>query len=424
MEETYKNVHSHIFTMDNAPEKFLNLFLPGALASAVDTATNTQVGANIVAKLIGIFGQQGKRYASFLKIGKSKDQLSVFEELMEQYSDKTMEIVALTLNMNFMGAGKTTSGFEGQIQEVIDIKKIYPERLLIFLGVDPRWKNTGAELRKTIESYFETKIDSGGKSIYPFTGIKLYPSTGYYVFNEKLKDTFEWAAANGVPVLTHTSYLGGIFNYDKNSIIQDLNPINTYTGIPYNQPQFISKRNFGKWLLGTNQASNCQKTCSYFLEPSTYEDVLRFFDKGADKLKICLAHFGGVDQIKAALKGTNDNEQRNPYGVSQTNWFNQIQQLIDKYPGAYTDISYDVAQGVGEKDNFLFKTFFQETDKSYGNKIMFGTDFFLAERENPEKNTYDVFKSYARSKTLGNGNNFWEQISRINTNTFLKSTYY
>lgn len=424
MNESYKNVHSHIFTMDNAPEKFLHLFLPGPIANAVDTATNTQAGVFLLSRIIKQFGEQGKRYSNFLKIGKSKDQLTVFEELILQHSDKSMEMVALTLNMNYMGIGETKSGFEGQIQQVIDIKKQYPDRLLIFLGVDPRWQNSSSNLRKVVENYFETKVESGGKSIYPFVGIKIYPSTGFYAFDERLKETFEWAADNGVPVLTHTSYLGGIFNNDKQSVIQNLNPVNPYTGSIYSKPEFVGNKNIWKWIMGSNTSSNCKKTCSYFLEPSTYESVLKKFDNHPKKLKICLAHFGGVKQIKAALVGTLDSEQKNPYGISNENWYLQIRKLIDIYPGAYTDISYNVAEGAGEKDSFLFKTFLDEANKPYGNKIMYGTDFFMAEQESPEKNTYDKFRIFANSQTLKNGNNFWDQIAKINTNEFLSSKYY
>ena len=84
--------------MDNAPENFLRLFLPDIAADLVERATNTTTGATLTSKLIGIFGEQGRWYAQFLKIGKSRDQLTVFEEMMDQYADHTTEIVALTLN--------------------------------------------------------------------------------------------------------------------------------------------------------------------------------------------------------------------------------------------------------------------------------------------------------------------------------------
>jgi predicted TIM-barrel fold metal-dependent hydrolase len=424
MKDTFKNVHTHIFTMDNAPEKFLQLFLPKPIANAVDTATNSQLGVLLLSGLIAKMGAQGKRYAQFLKIGKSKDQGTVFEELLAQYSDPTMEMVALTINMNYMGIGATRSGFEGQLQQVIDIKRRYPERLLLFLGLDPRWQNSGTEIRKEVERYFETKIDSGGRSIYPFAGLKIYPSTGFYAFDVKLKETFAWAADNGVPVLSHTNYLGGIFSNNKTDIEQNLNPVNPYTGMPYHQPKFINKKSRKEWLTGSNLTNNCQRSCSYFLEPSSFESVLNHFNNLANPLKICFAHFGGSEQMLAAMNGTQNEEQAHPYGVKAVNWFTQIQELMATYPGAYTDISYNVAEGVKANDNILFDAFHKESNKPYGHKIMYGTDFFLAEKESAEKNTYEAFRAFASPITLNNGNNFWDQIARTNTNTFLESKYY
>ncbi|MDI1233938.1 MAG: amidohydrolase family protein [bacterium] len=424
MKDTYKNVHTHIFTMDNAPEKFLQLFLPKPVANAVDTATNSQLGVLLLSGLIAQFGSQGKRYAQFLKIGKSKDQITVFEELMAQYSDPSIELVALTINMNYMGIGATKSGFEGQLQKVIDIKRRYPERLLLFFGLDPRWQQSGTDIRKEVERYFETKIDSGGRSIYPFTGLKIYPSNGFYAFDERLKETFAWAADNGVPVLSHTNYLGGIFSHDPQAIQQNLNPLNPYTDQVYDVPKFIHKKSRKEWLTGSNLTNNCKRTCSYFLEPHGFESVLNHFNNANNPLKICFAHYGGSEQMLASMNGSSDAEQVHPYGVKDVNWYTQIQYLMTQYPGAYTDISYNVAEGVKANDNVLFNAFFKECNKPYGQKIMYGTDFFLAEKESPEKNTYDAFRTFASDKTLDNGHNFWDQIARENTNAFLKSKYY
>ncbi len=420
MKNLYKNVHTHIFTMDNAPEYFLNLYLPKPVSSALDTATNTQAGSWLVQKIIRQFGSQGERYAGFLRIGKSKSQLNIYEELLDRYTDKSMEMIALTLNMEYIGAGRTKSGFEGQIQQVIDIKKQYPDRLQVFLGIDPRWKNTGSELRQTVERYFETRIESGGRSIYPFSGLKIYPSTGFYAFDYRLKETFEWAAKNGVPVMSHCYYLGGIFNYSKQVIQQTLVAFDPYTNTFYDKPRFISEKNFGKWIMGGQETANCKKSCSYFLEPYSYRSLL---DKNPD-LKMCFAHFGGVDQIRASMIPARDKEQANPYGVTGQNWFTQIQQILADYPGAYTDISYDVAEGGREKDNFLYNMFYLETNKPYGNKILYGTDYFMTEIETEEQNTYNRFRTFASGITLGNGKNFWDQIAKDNTNNYLSSKYY
>src|SRR5258708_32396634 len=99
----YYNIHSHIFTMKNAPRHFLHLYLPGAIADLIDKLTNTRTGASLLAGILSKLGDGSKRYASFLKIGKSADQAEVFEDLMQQYSDPGTRFVALTMNMERCG---------------------------------------------------------------------------------------------------------------------------------------------------------------------------------------------------------------------------------------------------------------------------------------------------------------------------------
>ena len=418
----YYNIHSHIFTMNNAPRRFLHLYLPDPVADAIDKITNTKFGAWLVEKLLSNFGGNGgKRYASFLQIGKSKNQLEVFEDLMKQYNDdETMRFIALTMYMEKCGADVSASGYEGQIEEILAVKKQYPDRLMIFLGIDPRWKLTGPELRKTVEAYFEKKLEiNAGRSVYPFTGLKVYPSTGFYSFDERLKETFEWAADNGVPVLSHCSYLGGIYSNDSGYIKGNLNPFDPYTGLYYTKPVYIKSKVSG--IFSNKDATSNKNTCSYFMEPASYESLLEYFhSRTGNPLKLCLAHFGGGNQISATVSSNLSKEEKDPYGVKNRNWFLQVQDLLKAYKGLYTDISY--ALWDKEIHPILLA---QLNDPEYGGRILFGTDFFLTEREQPERETYNNFKTAAIEKTLSNYNNIraWDQIAGKNIATFLQSKY-
>jgi len=413
----FYNVHSHIFTMNNAPKKFLHLYLPGWVADAIDTITNTKVGARSVEwALSHIPWSPGKRYASFLRIGKSKNQLEVFEDLIQQYDDETMKFVALTLYMEKCGASTSASGFEGQLEEILMVKKQYPDRLLIFLGIDPRWKFNGAELRKTVEGYFEQQVEvNATRRVYPFTGLKLYPSTGFYGFDERLKETFEWAADNGVPVLTHCNYLGGIYNNDADFIEGNLNPYDPYSKRVYSAPVYQNKKTRKK-LFGNTIAGNNQNSCSYFLEPESFRSMLTCFTP--KKLKLCLAHYGGAEHIRAQHGKLKVDESR-LFGVKKQNWCGQIQQLMKDFPSVYTDISYAVAKE--EIHNLVFEDL---DNPDYMDKIMFGTDFFLTERESPEKQNYSTFKKNARQRLLQGGDTAWSKIAGSNVEQFLKSKYY
>lgn len=418
------NVHSHSFTMDNAPEHFLNLYLPGFAANAIDKITNTQAGSKIFEKLLSTFGGNGgKRYASFLSIGKSKSQMDVFEHLMAQYDDPNIKFVVLTMNMEYCGAGNSVSGFEGQLEEMLEVKRRYPDRVLLFLGLDPRWKQDGRALKNTVKAYFDQKlVINATTSVNPFAGLKLYPSTGFYPFDENLKETFEWAAENEVPVLSHCYYLGGIYKNDADALKSTLNPMNPYSGMKYDKPEYLTGKSFFKWILGQNKSNNNRNTCSYFLEPAAVEDMLKYFETLAKPLKFCLAHYGGAEQmlISHGKRKPNDIEA-NPYGIKTKNWYEQIKDLMIQNPNCtYADIAYTVY------DKDVFPCVFQDlNDPAYSKKIMFGTDYFLTEQQQPETTTYHQFRDAAMNavNTIS-GNSQWQQIAQDNTGAFLKSKYY
>lgn len=438
----YKNVHSHIFTMSNAPADFLSLYLPGFIARPLSSITDTKQGSWIVRQILKTTGNGGKRYATFLKIGKSLAQQDVFENLVNQYDDNNMQFVALTMYMEKLGAGASLSGFEGQLEEILNVKKQYPDKLKIFLGLDPRWKSSGEELRDTVAKYFNTKLAvNDNREVYPFCGIKLYPSTGFYIFDQRLKPTLEWAADNEVPVLAHCNYLGGIYNNDETYLRNNLDPEIPYYTDPeqpgkkqrysdyckangLTPPAYIKRFKFFKWLLHTNGDRNNKYTCSYFLDPQSYIPVLKYFEtrNPAKPLKICLAHFGGDEQIKATLpKAKPDGVQAQPFGVAlNQNWHTQVMQILQTYKSAYTDISFALF------DPDVHDTFLSVADtEDIGDRIMFGTDYFLTETEQAETKTYNTFHGNAVKRTLkrGNGKSAWDALAHDNINAFLQSKY-
>lgn len=422
----YYNVHSHVFNIRNAPKKFLNLFLPDVAASLVDRLTNTDAGSVMFGFLLSkLGGNLGKRYASFLQVGKSRNQREIFENLKKQYDDPHLKIVALTMYMEKCGAGPSETGYEGQLEGIIEVKKENPDNLLVFLGIDPRWKNTGKELKETVERYFETKIQvNAEKSVFPFVGLKIYPSLGFYAFDEKLRETFEWAAEKGVPVLSHCSYLGGIYNNETEFIKASLDPIDPYKGVRYSKtfdsdimpPSLDKSVKIFKWIFGQNDNNRNLNTCSYFLEPASYRSLLEYFKNKTKPLKICLAHFGGDDHVLETYEGRSSG---NLFGMLQENWCIQIKDLIQKYPDSvYTDIAFTVG------NSKTHKAFFKDLqDPILQKRMMFGTDFFLTERLLPEKDDYCTFKNAALQQPVGNSN-AWEIMASANIEMFLNSKYY
>lgn len=422
------NVHTHIFTMQNAPKDFLQLYLPRFAAKFLDRVTSTEVGSKAVQWLLQIGGNGGRKYASFLRIGKSAHPKYIFNELLSAYDNDDVRIVALTLYMERLGAGASESGYEGQLEQVIEVLRMHDSKLLPFLGLDPRWKGNGLELRDTVSRYFNTSVKVNDlKQVNPFYGLKMYPSTGFYFFDERLKETLIWAAENDVPILTHCSYLGGIYNNDREFLDSHLGARNPYTGDFHAAPAPHHKlqKNILKRMIGTQKSKNNLHYSSYFLEPESYRSVLTYFRDVLQKpLKLCFAHFGSDEHMCLQYKLENGEMMKSEkyYGVkSEINWTRQIQELMIDFDTVYTDISYSLTN----KETHAF--IFRELNQSYGDRILFGTDYYMTEREGKERDTYNQFKSEALKMQINrNGitQNAWDLIAGSNVKEYLKSRYF
>lgn len=114
--------------------------------------------------------------------------------------------------------------------------------------------------------------------------------------------------------------------------------------------------------------------------------------------------------------------QKQQYGMLPTqNWCAQIKDLISIYPNVYTDISFSLA------NSYTHSFILDDLDsKVYGQRILFGTDFFMTERKVAERLDVTLFKEAALAKRLTNFNNItaWEQVACHNVTNFLKSSFY
>ena len=97
-----------------------------------------------------------------------------------------------------------------------------------------------------------------------------------------------------------------------------------------------------------------------------------------------------------------------------------------QHPNVYADISYNVAEALEKKNrnNLLYDVFLREAKQTYGSQILFGTDYFMTEKDSLEQDAVQGFRNYALRNYLSNGNNLWEQMARTNPNQYLKSKYY
>jgi len=260
------------------PDKFLGLYVPDFLAKRLTKALRRKWSAKIIVKLLEKFGgPEYSKYAAFLKIGSKKTQHMVFNDLRKSQYPEGTRFVVLPLNFRYMGAGKLKIGYRQQLDDLIGVKKRFPNTCLPFVFIDPRM-GTSEQNYAFVKEY----IDKG------FVGIKLYPSLGYYPFDYRLEKVYKFAEENEIPIMTHCSTTGiyykdsdniphefthpESFNKQSNSYFDPSKPRSYF--YPYNTAIRKKKRN--------------DVFTDNFLQPENYIDVLKKFPS----LKLCFAHFG------------------------------------------------------------------------------------------------------------------------------------
>ena len=125
-----------------------------------------------------------------------------------------------------------------------------------------------------------------------------------------------------------------------------------------------------------------------------------------ENLKICFAHAGGVKEIISS-KGANEDKS----------WFNQIKYLMKTYDNVYTDISYTLYDK--KVYPFLLELLLDEV---IGEKLLFGTDYFMTLREDTEAKLIAGFRKYLEAES--GSDDLWNKISRDNPRAYLSSDWF
>ena len=350
------NCHTHIFTADHVPERFLPLRLVRWLARKKHFKWFAWILNNL-----NPFSRNDllERYVSFMRQGMEKTQEGILRNLMDFYPSDT-KFVILTMDMEYMNAGNPKKSYTEQLDEIVKLLPAYHDRLYPFVFSDPRRPDLFDFVRKYIESGFR--------------GIKIYPPLGYFPFDERLNPVYEYAVAHSLPVTTHCS-TGGIYTRESRKNLPCLHPVT------------------GKKMKWQNRKSYVHQ----FTDPDNFRILLERFPE----LKVCFGHFGGTDEMDKFLAAENWNE------MNET-WFQKIKELLKEFPNTYADISFT-------KVDMSLIPLINATIESplFKEKILFGTDFYMNKIEGNESK----FSIYLRD-ALGNSN--FQQIAVKNPQTFLK----
>jgi predicted TIM-barrel fold metal-dependent hydrolase len=360
MENTIINCHTHIFNRMVVPENFLPKWL-SPIAKLLENKKTSKFMFNLFGNLnrdeIALLI---KKYHAFLTIGDLKSQLEIFKYLQTFYPTGT-KFCTLSMDMEFMRAGKVKQSFIDQLNEMAKIKSdpAYNDLIYPFIFVHPE--------RKGIFDIVQLYIEEAG-----FKGIKLYPPLGYYPFDDRLTEIYQYAERNKIPITTHCAR-GGIFY--KGEITDDMRK-HPKTGIPI-------KAEKNKFFTDT------------YTNPENYKYVLQRFPG----LILNLAHFGGYDEWQKYLGNSFDQER--------PTWYESICELIRKYDNVYTDISYTMFNA--DLFNLLKLSI---NDNSLKDKILYGSDYYMVEQETSERQFLTNVRAHI-------GEDLFWQIAQINPMKFL-----
>lgn len=310
-EKIIYNCHSHIFTHENLPNGYFPFFLIPAARLRVFRWLLSGV-----MKMIVPWTKNDKvhRYAAFVKAAYRKKQEDNLKQLIGYYPTGTKFII-LPMDMAYMGAGKVKEDIDEQHNELARLTNApdYQDILIPFAHIEPR--------RPSALKRLTSLIENDG-----FKGVKIYPTFGYRPDDKILmEEIYPYMVEKNIPLLAHCS------------------------------PGFITSKEMSK------------KAAQALASPHHYKKVMA----GFPELRICLAHFGGIDEWRRHL-----HEKRN---IENKTWLKQIIEMMQsgKYPNLYADISHTI---FNYQENAPFLKILLQ-DERILSQVLFGSDFYMVESE-------------------------------------------
>lgn len=244
----------------------------------------------------------------------------ILRDMEEGNPGEDHAIVALM--MDIYGADNTPYDrhvYRGQIEGTREAVLQRPGRILPFFGVHPDRPETLDELKAATESG-------------AFVGVKLYPSLGYAVDSDRMREIYRHCLRAQLPVLLHCGH-GGFYR-SKAAIDQ--------------------------------------------CDPEQWRSIIES-DEFAD-LRVCFAHFGGWETLG---RGWHDEanwpppDQREPgYDYS---WGRTILEFMEHHPNVFTDLAKhaEMFPDPATRDRYFdtLRTFLDDPD--IGARLLYGTDAWL-----------------------------------------------
>ncbi len=415
------NCHAHCFTLDHVPNEFAKTMVPFSSLFTVHWIKKYRVIRWLIKLLnkkwviwilkrfnpnIEASVQRLLAFIRFLDDDSIPQTQQALIDRLRSYYPTDSRFVLLTMDMEFMDAGLPDKSFEKQLTDLEDIKKKpeYKDIIYPFVFADPR--------RPGVTTIVTEKLASGN-----FNGIKIYPALGYFPFDIRMKEIYEYALKHDLPITTHC--IPGSVHF-RGSKVDTFNG-KTHHPIACKQP-----------LWGENNYDFTQNfthplNFECLMNPTLLEKIWKEDTVNFENLKICIGHFGGEEQWVNYLNNPwlpdstviNENdplETKNPWFDNDPDhpkafsWFSIICPMMRKYKNMYADISYMLSD---ERIMPLLKMLLTADEYSgISNRILFGTDYFLVEKAGSERELSIRLRSYL-------GEDLFNKIAKDNPEKFL-----
>ncbi|MBV9987434.1 MAG: amidohydrolase family protein [Chitinophagaceae bacterium] len=414
--KTFTNIHSHVFTAKHSPDYFLETaihfsrwpWLGRWLARKLNEMVQRRDSRFLLKTFAGIYRVLSpssrsaiRRYIEFINIGTSSTQREIFDDIAKTHVHLgDYRIVVLTQVLDYLDLEQESNHIRirTQVEQIADLKRnmLYQKNICPFLGVDPRM--VGVDLVN----------DWAKKYIHPdygFRGIKIYPAAGFFPFDTRLDELWGWAEKEQVPIMTHCTrggswYLGSfesVFNTGYIEMIGEGKDPATAARIRQRIMDLKKDKNI---------KSQNSKWTNIFGHPQNYRPVLEKYPR----LKICLAHAGGSNEILRS-HGKLLVPPKYP-SYLQENWYDEVRSLMKDFENVYTDISYTIS------NRKAMKLFYDDNTDGFA-KVMYGTDFYLTQQEKrgDESDLQKIFFGLFSDKEI-------ERIAYSNPDGFIRNNIF
>ncbi len=252
--------------------------------------------------------------------------------------------------------------YEAQLQELQDIKQMFPDQIYPFYSIDPRRDH---EFKDGIIGEIKRYV---GKD-KPFVGLKLYTSLGYSPTDPALygggqhESVYGWCESESVPITVHCSYTGFSHMCSCCNIKGDVYYPAAGKVVPAELLYEEGLIPFDKSIKKCCLFDVAEERLLLLNHPKLWRKVLEKYPK----LRINLAHCGGKEQLVKYAKGD-----------STGFWAEDIIDMVCTYPNVYADLScFDTSKDNDQSLTMVHDEVYCKLPPRAQKKLLYGSDFYM-----------------------------------------------